>query len=67
MAIIKKCGTKHVIGNYKEIIKNGVRYFCNEKLMDNISKNFEYAKYIQFEYTCKTIKELIMIFKIRKE
>ena len=59
-ATVKKRGTGHIVANYKEIIET----VANSTVMNNqwtrYQKEFEYAKEISFENTCKAVNELIV-------
>lgn len=59
-ATVKKRGTGHIVANYKEIIET----VANSTVMNNqwtrYQKEFEYAKDIRFENTCKAVNELIV-------
>lgn len=58
-ATVKKRGTGHIVANYKEIIET----VANSTVMNNqwtrYQKEFEYAKEISFENTCKAVNELM--------
>lgn len=58
-ATVKKRGTEHIVSNYKEIIET----VANSTVMNNqwtkYQKEFDYAKDIRFEDTCKAVNQLI--------
>lgn len=58
-ATVKKRGTEHIVSNYKEIIED----VANSTVMNNqwtrYQKEFDYAKDIRFEDTCKAVNQLI--------
>lgn len=62
-ATVKKRGTEHIVANYKEIIET----VANNTVMNNqwtrYQKEFDYAKYIDFEDACNVIKRLLLEIK----
>ena len=58
-ATVKKRGAEHIVSNYKEIIET----VANSTVMNNqwtrYQKEFDYAKDIRFEDTCKAVNQLI--------
>lgn len=59
-ATVKKRGTEHIVVNYKEIIENISKSSVMKNQWTRYQKEFEYAKYISFENTCKAVNELIV-------
>ena len=62
-ATVKKRGAEHIVSNYKEIIET----VANNTVMNNqwtrYQKEFDYAKYIDFEDACNVIKRLLLEIK----
>ncbi len=62
-ATVKKRGTKYIVSSYKEIIEA----VANSTVMNNqwtrYQKEFDYAKDIRFEDTCKAVNQLITEFE----
>ena len=58
-ATIKKRGTEHIVANYKEIIENISKSYVMKDQWTRYQKEFEYAKDISFENTCKAVNELM--------
>ena len=58
-ATVKKRGTEHIVANYKEIIENISKSYVMKDQWTRYQKEFEYAKDISFENTCKAVNELM--------
>lgn len=58
-ATVKKRGTEHIVANYKEIIENISKNYVMKDQWTRYQKEFEYAKDISFENTCKAVNELM--------
>ena len=58
-ATVKKRGTEHIVAKYEEIIETVVRSTVMNNQWTRYQKEFEYAKDISFENTCKAVNELI--------
>ena len=58
-ATVKKRGTEHIVANYKEIIENISKSYVMKDQWTRYQKEFEYAKDISFENTCKAVSELM--------
>ncbi len=57
-ATVKKRGTEHIVTNYKEIIETVLKSSVMKDQWTRYQKEFDYAKDIPFEDTCKEVKEL---------
>ena len=60
-ATVKKRGTEHIVTNYKEIIETVLKSSVMKDRWTRYQKEFDYAKGIQFEDTCRHIIEFIQI------
>ena len=58
-ATLKKRGTEHIVAKYKEIIENISKSYVMKDQWTRYQKEFEYAKDISFENTCKAVNELM--------
>ena len=58
-ATVKKRGTEHIVINYKEIIETVLNSSAMKDQWTRYQKEFDYAKDIQFEDTCKAVIALI--------
>lgn len=58
-ATVKKRGTEHIVTNYKEIIETVLKSSVMKDQWARYQKEFDYAKDIRFEDTCKVANELI--------
>ena len=58
-ATVKKRGTEHIIANYKEIIETVLKSSVMKDQWARYQKEFDYAKDIRFEDTCKVANELM--------
>ena len=58
-ATVKKRGTEHIVVNYEEIIETVESSTVMNNQWTRYQKEFDYAKDISFENTCKTVNELI--------
>lgn len=58
-ATVKKRGTEHIVTNYKEIIETVLNSSAMKDQWTRYQKEFEYAKDISFENTCKAVNELM--------
>ena len=58
-ATVKKRGTEHIVANYKEIIETVSKSSVMKDQWTRYQKEFEYAKDISFENTCKAVNDLI--------
>lgn len=60
-ATVKKRGTEHIVTNYKEIIETVLKSSAMKDQWARYQKEFDYAKDIQFEDTCRAAIDLIDI------
>lgn len=60
-ATVKKRGTEHIVTNYKEIIGIVLNSSAMKDQWTRYQKEFDYAKDIQFEDTCKAVAKLMNI------
>lgn len=58
-ATVKKRGTEHIVTNYKEIIETVLKSSVMKDQWARYQKEFDYAKDIRFEDTCKVANELM--------
>lgn len=58
-ATVKKRGAEHIVSNYKEIIETVASSTVMNNQWTRYQKEFEYAKDIRFEDTCKAVNQLI--------
>lgn len=58
-ATVKKRGTEHIVVNYKEIIDNVSKSSVMKDQWIRYQKEFDYAKEISFEDTCRATDELM--------
>lgn len=58
-ATVKKRGTEYIVVNYKEIIENISKSSVMKDQWTRYKKEFDYAKDISFENTCKAVNELM--------
>lgn len=58
-ATVKKRGTEHIVSNYKEIIETVASSTVMNNQWTRYQKEFDYAKDIRFEDTCKAVNQLI--------
>ena len=58
-ATVKKRGTEHIVTNYKEIIETVLNSSAMKDQWARYQKEFDYAKDIRFEDTCKAVNELM--------
>lgn len=58
-ATVKKRGTEHIVTNYKEIIETVLKSSVMKDQWVRYQKEFDYAKDIRFEDTCKVANELM--------
>lgn len=58
-ATVKKRGTEHIVTNYKEIIETVLNSSAMKDQWTRYQKEFDYAKDIRFEDTCKAVKNLM--------
>lgn len=58
-ATVKKRGTEHIVTNYKEIIETVLKSSAMKDQWTRYQKEFDYAKNIRFEDTCKVANELM--------
>lgn len=58
-ATVKKRGTEHIVVNYEEIIETVESSTVMNNQWTRYQKEFDYAKDISFENTCKAVNELI--------
>lgn len=58
-ATVKKRGTEHIVTNYKEIIETVLKSSVMKDRWARYQKEFDYAKDIRFEDTCKVANELM--------
>lgn len=58
-ATVKKRGTEHIVVNYEEIIETVASSTVMNNQWTRYQKEFDYAKDISFENTCKAVNELI--------
>lgn len=60
-ATVKKRGTEQIVANYKEIIETVANSTVMKNQWTRYQKEFEYAKDIRFEDTCKAVIDLMNI------
>lgn len=60
-ATVKKRGTEHIVTNYKEIIETVLKSPVMKDQWTRYQKEFDYAKDIRFEDTCRAAIDLIDI------
>ena len=58
-ATVKKRGAEHIVSNYKEIIETVASSTVMNNQWTRYQKEFDYAKDIRFEDTCKVANELM--------
>lgn len=58
-ATVKKRGAEHIVSNYKEIIETVASSTVMNNQWTRYQKEFDYAKDIRFEDTCKAVNQLI--------
>lgn len=58
-ATVKKRGAEHIVSNYKEIIETVASSTVMNNQWARYQKEFDYAKDIRFEDTCKVANELM--------
>lgn len=58
-ATTKKRGTEHIVTNYKEVIKTVLKSPAMKDQWTRYQKEFDYAKDIEFEDACETVKILM--------
>ena len=58
-ATVKKRGTEHIVTNYKKIIETVLKSSVMKDQWARYQKEFDYAKDIRFEDTCKVANELM--------
>lgn len=58
-ATVKKRGTEHIVTNYEEIIETVLKSSVMKDQWTRYQKEFDYAKDIRFEDTCKVANELM--------
>ena len=63
-ATVKKRGTERIITNYKEIMEAVSNSSAMKDQWTRYQREFDYAKDIQFEDTCKVVKSVLTICQV---